>query len=582
MRINGPSAALTWIRNSSGAHGEAESYLRWCALHTPRDEELRRMGEQSSQFAYQPLISILTPAYNTDPRWLEACADSVMAQAYPRWEWHLVNDGSTRPETLATLERIAGRDHRIRLHNRSENRGISAATNVALSAAEGDYIAMLDHDDALLPHALFRTVEALNGTGPRADVVYSDEDKLDLGGCRCDAYFKPDWSPDLFLSSMYVCHLLVARRALVLDVGGFRTTYDFAQDYDLVLRLMEKTSAIVHVPDVLYHWRKIPQSAAMAGLAKPTAHLAAQRALQDYLDRNGLSGRIEDAGPAGLHRVRYTVHGQPLVSIIVLTSGEHSPHLQSTLAALDRTTAYRNFELVIASRDGGVPVAVQPVLGRVRHRVLEARPSLDAGISTRVNAGAAAANGQHVLLLHEDVRPLEGSWLEAMLELSEQPGVGAVGAKLLDSNGNLQHVGLVLGLNGLIGYPLQRHHADTAGYFSSANCIRNYSAVSGACLMTRRDVFDRVGGFDERMPTLADVDYCLRVGAAGLRVVFTPYARLVHNEAGELDRASAPPEEMAHLRARWGSVLQQDPYYNPNLTREGLDYRVDVRSSSSA
>lgn len=576
MRAGGPRAVLHSVRVNSGPENEAARYAIWCQRHTPNGNELLRMAEESTRFAYQPLITIVTPVFNTDAQWLHACAASVRAQAYPRWQWCIGNDGSTRAETTDALRQIAASDSRIRLLHAAENGGISAATNRALSAAEGEYVALMDSDDALLPHALYRMVEYLNRPGPRPDVIYSDEDKLDLDGVRCEAYFKPDWAPDLFLSQMFVCHLLMARRELVMEVGGFRSEYDFSQDYDLMLRLMEKAERIAHVPDILYHWRKIPQSGAFVGDAKPTAHTAAQRAIQDYLDRNAIEGRVEDAGPPGLYRVRYKLTRRPLVSIVMPTRGLGSARLVSTLAAINGNTAYREFEIVLVSETGDLPAAAASTLAHLRYRVIRAAAE-PFNLSARINRGAAAGSGEHVLVLHDDVEPRDPTWLESLLELSEQKGIGAVGAKLFYPHGALQHIGLIVGLHGLAARPFQGHNGESAGYFSNANCIRNYSAVSSACLMTRRDVFTSVGGFDEGLPVHGgDVDYCLKAWKAGYRVVFTPYARLTHFEAGRLGEQAVAPATTERLRARWGARFDQDPYYNPNLTREFLDYRVGV------
>jgi GT2 family glycosyltransferase len=536
------------------------------------------MTSEADAFAYRPLISVITPVYNTDAHWLEACAASVRAQAYSHWQWCIGNDGSTREETRAALDRIAASDLRIRLIHAERNGGIAAATNLALGHAEGEYVALMDSDDALLPHALYEVAAHLNHVSPRADVVYSDEDKLDLNGQRCDAYFKPDWSLDLFLSSMFVCHLLVARRQLVLDVGAFRSEFDYSQDYDLMLRLMEKATRIDHIPTILYHWRKIPMSGALVGDAKPTAHTAAQKAIQDHLNRSGIQGHVEDAGPPGLHRVRYHIPATPLVSIILPTRGSASTTLSATIGALVASTAYANFEVVIVSDDGAVPEEARATLARVPHRIeRSARGDRPFNLSATINQGVAASRGEHVLVLHDDAQPRNRDWLTAMLELSTQPGIGAVGAKLFYPHGALQHAGLILGVNGVAGRPFQGHSPATLGYYSGAICIRGYSAVSGACLMTRREVFERVGGFDEGLPLhWSDVDYCLKVGAGGYRVVFTPYAELTHAEAGQLEQLPPAAGSLERLRARWGDRLARDPYYNPNLTREFLDYRVAV------
>jgi GT2 family glycosyltransferase len=253
----------------------------------------------------------------------------------------------------------------------------------------------------------------------------------------------------------------------------------------------------------------------------------------------------------------------------------HPGSLEATLARIESTTSYRAFEILLVAEDPALPPSLISTLSALPHQVLRAAGS-GFNFSARVNQGAAAARGDHILVLHDDAEPLDGAWLDAMLELSEQPGVGAVGAKLYYPHGALQHIGLIVGMYGLAGRPFQGHHADSLGYFSNANCIRNCSAVSGACLMTRREVFSAVSGFDEALPTHAgDIDYCLRVGAAGYRVVFTPYARLTHHEAGRLGEQPVPPATTERLRARWGVRFDRDPFYNPNLTREFLDYRVE-------
>ena len=577
-RAHGLRSALGRITATAAVDGNRDAYAVWCETHTPGGAELDRMRRESATWPIQPHISIVTAVYNTDPRWLLACADSVVAQTYPHWQWSLANDGSNKAETLAALEAIAARDPRIVVTHAAANGGTAAASNLALSRATGSYVALLDHDDALMPHALHRVVEHLNGAGRDADVLYSDEDKLELDGTRCDAYFKPDWSPDLFRSSMYACHLLVIRRSLIEQVGGFRSAFDFSQDYDLMLRVMEQTTRIHHIPDVLYHWRKVPESTAVAGDRKPTAHGAGARALQDHLDRTGVPGEALDAGPAGLYRMKYRISGTPRVSIVMPTRDADGSLVRRTLEAIGRATAYPRVNLLLVSASGGVP---QAMAGDIPITGLKADG--DFRLPSWLNQAARATDDDHILVLHDDVAPLTPDWLEAMLELSIQPGVGAVGAKLYYSHGALQHIGLLAGVNGVFGRPFQGFAPETVGYYSGANCIRNYTAVSAACLMTRREVWARVGGFDEALAgPAADLDYGLRVGEAGLRVVFTPYARLTHHETGGVSQRQLTPGESAHLRRRWGARLDVDPFYNPNLSRVAVDYRVDPQAGIGA
>ena len=415
------------------------------------------------------------------------------------------------------------------MHRLPQNRGISAATNVVLTAARGDYIALLDHDDALLPHAAARMVEHLNGGHERPDVIYSDEDKLEEDGTRTDAYFKPDWSPDLFLSNMYACHWLLARRSLVQELGGFRSAFDFSQDYDLVLRLMERANRIDHIPDVLYHWRKAPQSTASAGAAKPTAHEAGRRALQDYLARNAISGRVEDAGAPGFFRIVYTLDRLPLVTVV------------GDWQVRDRE------QLLAATEYPGVEFA----------------------------STVERATGELLLFLSPAYAPVSRDWLDALVQIAQRPGVGAVGGKLLTAGDAVEHIGLVLGVGKVAGRPLAGTPSSYPGYFGNALLMRTVSAVTADCLLTSRAAVERVGPPDASLGgDAAGVDFGLRLAAHGLRIVFTPWAALRRRHPAPLPDIS--PAEAERLRAAWGAALDRDPFYNVNLSREALDFRVAV------
>jgi len=570
VRSEGLGAALRWARTRADPPHQVEAYRAWCARHTPDAASLAALRAASLQWRRQPTISILTPAYNTSPQWIDEAADSVLAQAYERWEWCVVDDGSCDARSTEAIARLAARDPRVRVQRASQRGGVSAASNLALARATGEFVALLDHDDVLAPHALASVVALLNASEPSCDVVYSDEDKLDEDGARCDPYFKPDWSPDLFRSSMYACHLLVLRRALVEEVGGFRSAFDFSQDYDLLLRLIERTTRIGHVPEVLYHWRKTPASTAQAGDAKPTAHQAGARALQAHLDRQAIAGRVLDAGPPGLYRVHYEIAGQPGVSVVVPTRDAASPALAAWLDRLIAVTGRRPLEIVFVSETGDVPAIAREGVGV---RSVTARGLFN--YSAWVNQGASVATEPYLLVLHDDVSPQHPEWLEAMLELATRPWVGVVGAKLFDAAGGLQHIGLVLGLGGLAGRPFAGHARDTVGYFSNAICIRNCSAVSGACVMTPKAVFDRVGGMDESLRgESAEVDYALRVSGTGRLVVVTPYARLTHAPTSGVSGVPPGDDDWQRLRDRWGTRLATDPFYSPHLSRQAADYRI--------
>jgi GT2 family glycosyltransferase len=591
VRTGGIRQSLELLKVTGIASQDAEAYPRWLAKHGRDEAALEALRQEVAALPRQPLISIITPVYDTDPRWLRAAIDSVRRQVYPNWQLCLCDDASSSLETVQTLREYEG-DPRIRIRYQTVNGGISAASNAALEMAEGEYVALLDHDDELSPDALAEVVRHVNAH-PGAQVVYSDEDKLDLQGRRCDAYFKPDWSVDHFLTCMYTCHFMVARRDLVLAAGGFRVGYEGAQDYDLVLRMLdrlgESTTAIHHIPRILYHWRKLPQSTASAGAAKPWAIDAGRRVLDDYVRRNQIDAEVLPGGGAGLYRIRRAIRGRPVVSIVIPTAGKLSRRgggsidmLAQAVRSIVQRTSYDHYELIVVlsgvpGGDHRLPDTSLSALAPTRHRIVPFERVGLFNFAASINAGAAVAQGEHLLLLNDDVEATEPEWLSAMLELSQEAAIGAVGPKLLYPDGRLQHIGIVLGVAGVAAHPFHQHPGVSPGYGGSAMIVRNYSAVTGACLMTRRGVFEQVGGFDERFPSdFNDIDYCLRLRRAGYRVVYTPWAQLYHHESASFGIRRQDYAGLAEMRRRWGAVIDNDPFYNPNLTRDFPDYRLDA------
>jgi O-antigen biosynthesis protein len=582
VRTDGFKPSLELLRATGIAVPDADAYARWIARHTRSENDLAALAASVATLPYQPLISVVVPVYNTDLQWLRACIESVRRQAYTNWELCICDDASTVPATVQMLREYEA-DERIKIRYASVNGGISAASNQALEMARGEFVALLDHDDELAPDALAEVVVHLNAHRD-ADVVYSDEDKLDLQGARCDVFFKPDWSPEYFLTCMYTCHLMVIRRELVMEVGGFRKGYEGAQDYDLLLRMMERTNRIEHIPRVLYHWRKLPQSTASAGLAKPWALDAGRLALEDYTRRNAIDAEVLPGGGHGLYRIRRAIRGKPLVSIVIPTAGRLRnvngvpvDLLANAIRSVVEKTSYREYELVLVADSAGVPSTTARALEGVRHQVVRFERVGLFNFSAKVNAGAAASSGDHVLLFNDDLEVISPEWLSAMLEYSQEAEVGAVGAKLLYPDGRLQHIGIVLGVAGLAAHAFHQHPGVSPGYAGSAIIARNYSAVTAACLMTRRAVFDAVGRFDERFPIdYNDIDYCLRLQRAGYRIVYTPWAQLYHHESASFGVRQQDTATLEEIRRRWSSVIDRDPYYNPNLTRDFPDYRIDA------
>jgi len=579
VRRDGLSGLVARARRVGTIDHHAD-YRRWVAEHTLTHTDLDRLRAEGEALPGQPTFSIITPVYNTEKRWLRACIDSVLAQLYPHWQLCLVDDASTLEETREVLREYEGRDPRITVVRLAENGHISRASNAGLDVSTGDFVALLDHDDTLSPDALLEMARALNAS-PDLDFLYSDEDKLDETGARCEPYFKPDWSPEHFLNFMYTNHLMVLRRSMVESVGRFRVGYEGSQDFDLALRVITRTSRVGHVPHVLYHWRKIATSTAGGGDAKPWAIDAARRALTDHIARTEPDSQVMDAYAPGLFRVKRAVRGNPLVTLVV-TTDDRSRNLNGKMVALlphllrsvVQKTAYANYEILVID-NGQLSDATRDVLAGIPHRRVSYTIEGSFNFAHKLNFSMRHARGEHVVILNDDIEVIASEWLSAMLEYSQDPAIGAVGARLLYPDGRLQHIGMVMGVCGVAAHAFHQAPGYTVGYAGSALGPRNYSAVTGACLMTRKAVFDEVGGFNEQLAIdFNDVDYCLRLRRAGYRIVYTPYAELYHLEAGTISDRTWNPAETRLMEATWADVIARDPYYNPNLSRAFPDYRL--------
>jgi GT2 family glycosyltransferase len=578
IRWAGLGGAFEYAKGRQRIDDQAAAYSRWVRTHRLDDEGLEALRADVGALPYTPVISVITPVFNTPPHILTACVTSVGRQAYERWQLCLADDGSTSEATRQALRELAT-DSRLRVARLEQNEGISAASNAAFALADGEFVALLDHDDELAPEALAEVVRCLNAH-PDADVIYSDEDKLDASGDRCEPQFKPDWSPELLLTHMYACHLLVVRRSLMAAIGGFRKGFEGAQDYDLLLRLMEKTDRILHVPKVLYHWRKSPASTATVGTSKPWALEAGARALEDYALRTGREAAILEGPFPGTYRFRRAIQGDPLVSVVIPTTGRAVDSRGDLLARGLRglgNTAWSRFEVVVAADQGEISEAARDAMTPLRHRILAYDGGEPFNFAKKINWAVQQTDGDLVVLFNDDLEPIDPDWLTAMLELAQEPAIGAVGAKLLYPDGRLQHVGMLVGVAGIASHALHQQPSHIRGYAGSAVLVRDCSAVTAACLMTRRTVFDELGGLDEQLPIdFNDVDFSLRLRAAGYRVVFTPYARLYHHESASLGRRRQSSQELERMRQKWGTSLDRDPYYNPNLSRNFTDYRLQL------
>jgi len=519
-----------------------------------------------------PTFSIVVPIYDTDPAMFASMVASVQAQTLQSWELILCDDASPSANVSPMLSEAAAKEPRIRVIRRAENGGIAAATNDALGAATGEFIALLDHDDVLVSVALELMAEAIE-LQPEADYLYSDEEKVTVDGVGHSPFFKPGWSPDRLKVQMYTCHLGVFRRSIVNEVGGFRAGFEGAQDWDLVLRVIERARAVVHVPHILYQWREHPGSTAASMDAKPYAIESQNRAVQEHLDRTGFCAEV----------VRHPQHpecialqprlaAEPLISIVMPTAGavrrvngEDICLPLHALTSLAQNSTYTNYEVILvvdASTPSFVVEQATQLLGS-KVRPVVWHPAFD--FSRKCNLGVVYAEGEHILLLNDDTEVISPDWMEQMLMFSMDPGVGAVGIKLLFGDSRIQHVGVTLNEHSLPGHSMLGFAGEDPGYALQSRIAVNSSAVTGACLMTRREVYDEVGGLSEVFPgNYNDIDYCLKVKDAGWRIVQNNQTQMFHYESLTRD-GSVSPHEINAFRTRWAHVFPKDPIYNPNF-----------------
>lgn len=566
-------------------HSSLMAYADWIEqIEMPNLPSHAMQTATMATWQWQPRFSIVTPVYNTDETALRGCLESVLAQTYPHWELCIADDASTAAHVRRILTEYAARDVRIKVSHRSENGHIVEASNTALSMSTGEFIALLDHDDSLAPHALYAVAHALQQR-PTAQLVYSDEDKLDATGQRSDPYFKPDFSPDLLYSQNYFCHLGVYRRDLVQAVGGFRKGYEGSQDYDLVLRCVARVNDpcnVLHIPQVLYHWRMAEGSTASGQEQKPYATEAARKALQEHFDNQGLQVQVSGSG-GGIYRHRWPMpQPQPLVSLIIPTRDGYEL-LKTCIDSIVQRTTYSHYEILLVDNQSTCArtlAYMDDLIAAGTARVLRYNHSFN--YSAINNFAVQHAKGSIVGLINNDIEVISPGWLTEMVSHAGRPEIGCVGAKLYYSNGAIQHGGVVLGIGGVAGHAHKYFAQDADGYFSRLKVVQNFSAVTGAALLVRKEIFDAVGGLDEAGLSVAfnDVDLCLKVMSAGYRNLWTPFAELYHHESVSRG-AEDTPEKMARFRGecevmqqRWSSLLARDPHYNPNLSNQREDFSL--------
>ena len=569
-----------WIRLHERFEPEEVPYGPWYRAYIPTEETLETQRKQ--KFDYSPLISIAVPAYQTPVEFLRQMIESLIVQTYSNWELCIVNASPDNEEMQKVLAEYSAGDSRVRFCNLKENLGIAENTNRAFAMAKGEFVGLLDHDDLLAPNALYEIVKILQDH-PQADALYTDEDKVTT---ELDEHFqphlKPDFNLDLLRSNNYICHFFVVRKSVVEKAGGFRKEFDGAQDYDFIFRCTEKAEEVLHVPEILYHWRTHKASTADNPASKMYAFEAGKRAIEAHLERTGTKGEVSHTQDLGFYRVKYPVQGKPLVSVIIPNKDEKET-LQTCLEMLEKNTGYQNLEIIIVENNSTTDEIFRyykELSGNQRVHLL--RWGKEFNYSAINNFAAAHAKGEYLLFLNNDVKSINPDWLEEMLGVCQRPEVGGVGAKLIYPDNTIQHAGCVIGMGGIAGHMFVDMPADRTGYLHKASLLQDMSAVTAACLLMKKEVFEQAGGFTEELAVaFNDVDLCLKVRKNGYLIVYDPYAKLYHMESktrgaeDSKEKVRRFQTEIEYMRCHWIDILKNgDPCYNKNLSLTKWNYSL--------
>ena len=569
-----------WIRLHERFEPEEVPYGPWYRAYIPTEETLETQRKQ--KFDYSPLISIAVPAYQTPVEFLRQMIESLIVQTYSNWELCIVNASPDNEEMQKVLAEYSAGDSRVRFCNLKENLGIAENTNRAFAMAKGEFVGLLDHDDLLAPNALYEIVKILQDH-PQADVLYTDEDKVTT---ELDEHFqphlKPDFNLDLLRSNNYICHFFVVRKSIVEKAGGFRKEFDGAQDYDFIFRCTEKAGEVLHVPEILYHWRTHKASTADNPASKMYAFEAGKRAIEAHLERTGTKGEVSHTQDLGFYRVKYPVQGKPLVSVIIPNKDEKET-LQTCLEMLEKNTGYQNFEIIIVENNSTTDEIFRyykELSGNRKIHLL--RWGKEFNYSAINNFAVAHAKGEYLLFLNNDVKSINSDWLEEMLGVCQRPEVGGVGAKLIYPDNTIQHAGCVIGMGGIAGHMFVDMPADRTGYLHKASLLQDMSAVTAACLLMKKEVFEQAGGFTEELAVaFNDVDLCLKVRKNGYLIVYDPYVKLYHMESktrgaeDSKEKVRRFQTEIEYMRCHWIDILKNgDPCYNKNLSLTKWNYSL--------
>jgi GT2 family glycosyltransferase len=581
--VRGVRLAFNYITGSRGALRPGASYAALIRRDdTLSDSDRVAIAEHLRRMEHRPLISVVMPVYQTPERLLTEAVESVRRQLYPDWELCIADDGSPSAHVGRLVAEFARLDERIKWIRRPENGHISAATNSALGLATGEFVAFMDHDDLLCESALYEVAVEI-AAHPDVDILYSDEDRIDDRGRRFSPYFKPNFNPELLLGQNMVNHLGVYRRQLIERIGGLREGFEGSQDYDLTLRAWAASSnqRIRHIPKVLYHWRAKAKTASFSEKNQQQCATLARRAIQEFLDQEGQGAKVLVAPILDSYSriVRKIPKPEPLVSVIVPTK-DQAALLSRCVEGILKGTEYPNLELLIVDHDSRETETLG-LLETLKHdpRVRIVPYTGPFNYSAMNNLAATKATGDVLALINNDIEVVEPQWLNEMVAHATRPEIGAVGAKLLYPDGRVQHAGVVVGIGGVAGHSYLFARGAEPGYFGQALLTRAVSAVTGACLVVRKSAFLEVGGLNADDLTIAfnDIDFCLKLQARGYRNVWTPFAQLVHHESASRGREDTPEKrvrfnrETEFMRRQWREIIENDPFYNPNLTLDAAN-----------
>lgn len=563
---------------------EAITYEKWFALHKASKSQLEE--QRKAKFEYEPKFSIAVPLYRTPEKYLREMIQSVTDQTYGNWELCLADGGGRENSVGAVVREYSERDSRIRYVQLEENLGIAGNTNAALDMARGDFLALLDHDDLLAPDALYECVKAVN-SNPGTDIVYTDEDKIDMEGKHhFDPHFKPDFNPDLLRSNNYICHFFTVKREIAEKIGGFKSAYDGAQDYDFIIRCTEQSEKIVHVPRILYYWRAHPASTALNQDSKQYAFDAGIRVLEDYYARKGIPVEVSHGASPGIYRTVYGLEQEPLVSVLI-PSKDNREDLDQCLRSILERSDYKNVEVIVIENN-----SVEPETFAYYEKIKKKYAGLKVvtwkgdgkfNYSALNNFGASEARGEYLLLLNNDTEFIDAESLREMVRIAQRPEVGIVGARLWYPDRTLQHGGVAVGIGGVANHIHQGLPEGEPGYMNRPACTQDLSAVTAACMMVRKTLYEELGGLTEELAVaFNDIDFCLRVREAGYLIVYDPYVQLYHYESKSRGRDDDSPEkierfadETEYFQRRWARFLAEgDPNYNPNFSLETADYSL--------